>query len=224
MKIIGHRGARGLAPENTLASFKKALEHHADELEFDLRVTSDHVVILNHDRQLTDPAGTQLRISTHTLAELRHHKADLLTFEEFLSVIDHRVHLLVEIKPGEPTEQIIALLQAEIALGRSAATISVGSFSQAVLRTVHAAMPELEIIIIEHWSGVYASWRARQLDTRRINMRSWWLWRGFLRGMHRHGYQIAPYTINSRRRAQKWRPYIYGVITDRPDLFERHTD
>jgi len=221
MKIIGHRGARGLAPENTLASFKKALEHHADELEFDLRVTRDNVVVLNHDRQLTDPNGAHMRISTHTLTELRKHKADLLTFEEFLSVIDHRVHLLVEIKPGEPTEQIVTLLQAEIALGRPAANISVGSFSQSVLRAIHAALPELEIVIIEHWSGVYATWRARQLDARRINMRSWWLWRGFLRGMYRHGYLIAPYTINDRKRAQKWRPYIYGVITDRPDLFEK---
>lgn len=221
MKIIGHRGARGLAPENTLASFQKAIEHHADQLEFDLRVTGDGIVVINHDRWLTDPSGDRLRISTHTLAELRRHKADLLTFEEFLAVMDHRMHLLVEIKPGEPTVPVIRLLREELARGRETRTISVGSFSQSILREVHTALPELEIVIIEHWSGIYASWRARRLGARRINMRSWWLWRGFLRGMHRHGYQIAPYTLNSRRRVQKWRPYIYGIITDRPDLFER---
>jgi glycerophosphoryl diester phosphodiesterase len=221
MKIIGHRGAKGLAPENTLASFTKALQHHVDQLEFDLRVTKDTIVVVHHNRTLTDPDGRQLRISGHTFKELRTHKPDLLTFEDLLDVIDHRIHLLIEIKPHEPTEQIIKLIQAELKRGRKADTMSIGSFDQSVLRAMHAAFPKLEMVIIEHWSGVYATWRARQLGARRINMRSWWLWRGFLRGMHRRGYQIAPYTVNNRKRVQKWRPYIYGIITDFPDRFER---
>lgn len=221
MKIIGHRGARGLAPENTLASFIKALEHHADELELDLRVTKDNVVVVHHDPGISDPSGMQLPIREHTFKELRTHKADLLRFEDFLDSIDHRVHLLIEIKPHEPIPGIARLIRQDIQRGRAAATISVGSFDQSVLRKIKAILPEVELVVNEHWSGLYATWRARQLGTRRINMRSWWLWRGFLRGMHRRGYQIAPYTLNSRRRVQKWRPYIYGVITDFPDRFKR---
>ncbi|HSX42585.1 MAG TPA: glycerophosphodiester phosphodiesterase [Candidatus Saccharimonadales bacterium] len=224
MKIIGHRGAKGLAPENTLASFKKALEHHVDQIEFDLRVTRDHIVVINHNKEVADPAGTKLLIRASTLEQLRRHKPDLMTFQEFLDVIDHRAHLLVEIKPGEPTKQIIAMLKEDIGRGRPAENISVGSFSQSILRQIHTALPRLELVVIEHWSGMYATWRARRLGARRINMRSWWLWRGFLRAMHRRGYQISPYTMNSehnRRRLQKWRPYIYGVITDYPDRFKR---
>ena len=52
MLTIGHRGARGIAPENTLKSIYKAIEHHADEVEIDLRVTKDHVPILFHDESL----------------------------------------------------------------------------------------------------------------------------------------------------------------------------
>jgi glycerophosphoryl diester phosphodiesterase len=99
MKIIGHRGARGLAPENTMASFLKALEHHADELELDLRVTKDNIVVVHHDPGVSDPGGMQLPIREHSFAELRRHKADLLRFEDFLDSIDHHVHLLIEIKP-----------------------------------------------------------------------------------------------------------------------------
>jgi glycerophosphoryl diester phosphodiesterase len=50
--LQGHRGARGLAPENTLIGFRTALTHGVTTLETDLGVTRDDVVVLSHDRRL----------------------------------------------------------------------------------------------------------------------------------------------------------------------------
>ena len=50
--LQGHRGARGLAPENTLAGFKRALEIGVTTLELDCGVTKDGVVVVSHDRVL----------------------------------------------------------------------------------------------------------------------------------------------------------------------------
>lgn len=47
--LLGHRGARRYAPENTLTAFDLALEHGADGFEFDVRCTRDHHTILCHD-------------------------------------------------------------------------------------------------------------------------------------------------------------------------------
>jgi glycerophosphoryl diester phosphodiesterase len=47
--LQGHRGARGLLPENTLPSFQKALDLGVDTLECDMAITSDSVVVLYHD-------------------------------------------------------------------------------------------------------------------------------------------------------------------------------
>ena len=52
----GHRGARGLAPENTLIAFDKALAHCMDTLELDVGVTQDGVVAVYHDRTLNPDA------------------------------------------------------------------------------------------------------------------------------------------------------------------------
>jgi hypothetical protein len=52
-------------------------------------------------------------------------------------------------------------------------------------------------------------------------MNARWLWRGFLHGMHKRGYQISPYTMNDPVQARRWSPYLYGAITDYPDRFER---
>src|SRR3989442_5904077 len=47
--LEGHRGARGLAPENTLAAFARALSLGVTTLEMDLAVTRDGVVVVSHD-------------------------------------------------------------------------------------------------------------------------------------------------------------------------------
>ena len=51
--LQGHRGARGLRPENTLAAFEHALELGVDTLELDLGLTSDGVLVVHHDTHLS---------------------------------------------------------------------------------------------------------------------------------------------------------------------------
>jgi glycerophosphoryl diester phosphodiesterase len=79
--LQGHRGARGLAPENTLAGFATALALGVDTLELDVQVTADDVVVVGHDPRLNPalargpdgrwiaPPGPAVR--TLTLAELQ---------------------------------------------------------------------------------------------------------------------------------------------------------
>jgi len=222
MKIIGHRGARGLAPENTIAGLQKALDHHVDEIEFDVRVTKDGIPVLLHDAEASDRAGDKLSVRHSTYAELKAHKPDLATLHEALGFIDTKVHLLIEVKPDEPVKPIVTVIREYLRSGMySPSDISLGSFSQKTLRELHRALPDIPKVVIERWSGVKARFRARQVQTKRLNMKYLWLWSGFLAGMQRGGYQIAPYTMNDAPKVRKWEKYLYGVITDYPDRFER---
>ena len=58
IEIQGHRGARGLLPENTIPAFERAIELGVDVLELDLGVTRDGVPVVHHDRAL-DPDRTR---------------------------------------------------------------------------------------------------------------------------------------------------------------------
>ena len=79
--LQGHRGARGLAPENTLAAFETALRVGVTTLELDLAMTADDVLVVSHDRRLNPdhtrgPDGKFLEregpaIRSLTLAELQ---------------------------------------------------------------------------------------------------------------------------------------------------------
>jgi glycerophosphoryl diester phosphodiesterase len=222
MKIVGHRGARGLAPENTIASLQKALEHHADQLEFDLRVTKDGVVILHHDPVLRDFSDTPFRINEHTYKELLEHKPDLATFENVLTTIGHQVPLYVEVKPRVSTKPIIKILKERLADKWKPEYFLLGSKSQKTLLELHAALPEIQKIVIEPWSGVRATYRAKQVDTQLLAMNRLWLWPGFISPIARRGWKLYAYTLNDPKKAARWQKYgLYGVVTDYPDRFEK---
>lgn len=71
MIIIGHRGAAGLEPENTIASIKAAVRQQVDMVEFDIRVTKDNYLVVFHDANLLRIAGINKNISDMNLAELQ---------------------------------------------------------------------------------------------------------------------------------------------------------
>jgi len=50
--LQGHRGTRGLAPENTLAAFRTAVDLGVTTLETDLAVTKDDILVISHDPML----------------------------------------------------------------------------------------------------------------------------------------------------------------------------
>ena len=69
--IIGHRGIPHLAPENTMASFKLALEKGADGLETDIQMTRDGELVLIHDETLERTTNGTGLVAARTLSELR---------------------------------------------------------------------------------------------------------------------------------------------------------
>ncbi len=91
--LQGHRGARGLLPENTLPSYQKALDLGVDTIECDMAITSDGVVVLYHDLWLNPditrgPDGQWLEKRGPAIAEL--------TFAEL------QKYDVGRIKPGTP--------------------------------------------------------------------------------------------------------------------------
>ncbi|MGH9881656.1 MAG: glycerophosphodiester phosphodiesterase [Pyrinomonadaceae bacterium] len=69
--IIGHRGSSAVAPENTLAAFKRAIREGADGIEFDVRLARDRVPVVIHDAALTRTASVNKLVSELTSDELQ---------------------------------------------------------------------------------------------------------------------------------------------------------
>ncbi len=111
---IGHRGARAYAPDNTLTSFKKAIELDADFSELDVHLTADGKIAVIHDDMLRTNDGQFLKVHEHTLEELQ--RVDLGGGERvpelkevFALARQSFMGLLIEIKDGRVIPQLAGL-------------------------------------------------------------------------------------------------------------------
>ncbi|MEM6735755.1 MAG: glycerophosphodiester phosphodiesterase family protein [Bacteroidota bacterium] len=113
--IIAHKGASGLAPENTMAAFQKALDLGVDQIELDVRHTADEEIIVFHDQRLDriarDTLGNRITGDVHdyTLEEIKQFDAGswfdsqyknerIPTLKEALDLINGKCKVLIEIK------------------------------------------------------------------------------------------------------------------------------
>lgn len=220
MLIIGHRGAKGLAPENTLAALQAGLNTRVSMLEIDVRVTRDDTAVLFHDPFIRDSNGAKRFIHEIDFLELQSIKPDLLTLEAALQFIDRRTDIVIEIKPGIAIEPVMACIQPRIERNWLESDFIISSFDFKLLSRVHRDFPTVHLAVLDKWSSVRAGMRARKLHTKRITMNQRWLWSGFIRSVSGSGYKLSAYTLNNPKKAKKWeKAGLYAVITDYPDRF-----
>lgn len=112
---IGHRGACAYYPENTMSSFRAALEMQADVIELDVQLTKDGIPIVIHDFTVTRTTDGRGNVADLTYAEIKQMDAGswlspdfkgeyIPSLEEVLKFAKGRINLNIEIKanPGSP--------------------------------------------------------------------------------------------------------------------------
>jgi glycerophosphoryl diester phosphodiesterase len=220
MLIVGHRGARGLAPENTLASIQAALDARVDMIEFDVRITGDGIPVLHHDFAFRLD-GKSFKIAKTDYEQLRFANPNLTTLSDALGRIGSQAKLCIEVKKRVRVEPVAETIRAFIESGGPTDGLYLGSKDQKALLALHREFPDLPIIVIEPWSSLRAVYRARQCGTRILSMNQHFLWRGFIAAMAHRNWQLYAYTLNDPHKARKWaRAGLCGVITDFPDRFQ----
>lgn len=108
---IGHRGACGYAPENTLLSFEKAIELGVDMIEFDVHLCKSGELVVIHDATVDRVSNGTGFVADKTLDELQNldlgYDQIIPTLEQVLDCIDRRVKVDIELK-GENTAPHVA--------------------------------------------------------------------------------------------------------------------
>lgn len=147
--IVGHRGAMGYCPENTLVSFERGLELGADWIELDVHLSKDGALIVIHDETLDRTTNGHGLVRDHTLTQLRSLDAGngqkLLTLDEVLDWARRRDTLLdIEIKnapvfyPGIEDKVVQAIHAADMV-----DQLIVISFDHAAVKRVKELEPNI---------------------------------------------------------------------------------
>jgi glycerophosphoryl diester phosphodiesterase len=146
MKIIGHRGAAGLALENTIESIKQGVKSEASYIEIDVHQTKDGVLVLSHDDNLKRTFGVDKKVTDSSLAELHKIAPELPTLEEALKECKTEgviVELKHYIEPGKVLAEIKKYPKLDI---------RVASFNHSVLRDLKKTDPKVFCYVLERHS------------------------------------------------------------------------
>lgn len=163
--IIGHRGASGDAPENTLAAFAQAMKDGADGVEFDVRLARDGVPVVIHDATLIRTARRDGAVAAHSSAELREMDAGtwfnlkfpsraresfarewVPTLAEALELVGARaraIYVELKIEEGDDHQALTAAVVREIRARNLGARAIVESFTHDAIAGVKRIAPEV---------------------------------------------------------------------------------
>lgn len=150
MKIIGHRGAKGLAPENTLVSCQQAIKAGADWIELDVRLTKDGQVAVLHDRSLWRVTGNVRAVRRYTLTQLRHMRTKsgepIASLSEVIELARGRIGLNIELKEVEAIPAVLAELSRQAPAPEH---ILISSFKHRALRAARQLHPTVPLALLQ---------------------------------------------------------------------------
>lgn len=228
-RVIGHRGARAHAPENTLSGIRTAARLGARWIEVDVKLTRDAVPVLMHDDMLdrtTDGRGT---VRGTDFADLRRLDAGswfgpnfagerVPDLDEALALcgeLDLGVNLEIKPCPGREAETARATLE-RLRASPAGRTALISSFAVASLEEVRSAAPDLPLGYL--FEGCPEGWleTARRLGARTLNVEG----TQDLPVIGRFvasGLPVVAWTVNDGPRARALLAAgVAAVITDRP--------
>jgi glycerophosphoryl diester phosphodiesterase len=232
-RVIGHRGAAGAAPENTLASIKKARELGASWVEFDVKLTKDGQAILFHDDDLERTTDGRGAVAATPLAQIRRLDAGgwfgaafrgepVPTLEQALALCaELGLGINVEIKPCATREVETAQVAISTLLDlwpRNRPAPLLSSFAPVCLSVAREMAPELPRgylagTVPRRWRELMATYACTtlHLNHRRIIP-------GRRAALLAAGIPVVLYTVNDGLRARRQlEAGIAAVITDDVD-------
>jgi len=218
--IIGHRGAAGLKPENTLPSFQAAVNLGVQAVELDVHLCEGQLVVI-HDPTLERTTNGSGPVAAKTFAALRALDAGagavVPTLEEVMEVLPEEIGLNVELK-GEGTAP--ALADWLPAPGRR--QILVSSFDHDALRKFRSIRDDYPA------APLFGRWKpealeiAASFDSGYINLGRKLVNAGRLEAIRAAGLKALVYTVNDLNEAKRLTTEgVWGLFTDYPDRINR---
>ncbi|SMO78309.1 glycerophosphoryl diester phosphodiesterase [Alcanivorax sp. DSM 26295] len=234
--IVGHRGARGEAPENTAAGFQVAMEAGVTEIELDVRLSRDGHLIVVHDANVTRTTGERGKAHHYTLSQLEvldarrntpgwHSPLGIPSLREVVDLCGPSMRFQFEVKGADRAilhrlaHQLVDFINHRQMNDRVVVTSSHTGF----LRMLGTMTAHIE-------RGYVAEYRYQQPTRRAVALGCTWLMPrhtlvtpALMRRARRRNLKVSTWTVNDLTRAERMVELgVDGIITDFPTSFIAH--
>ena len=216
---IGHRGAAGYAPENTLSSIKKAVSLNCDYTELDVHLCGSGDLVVIHDETVDRTTNGSGMVSKMSLKELKLLKIcneeEIPTLEEVMNHLRGIIKLNIELKGLGTAQRVFELVKST---GWSNEDLMITSFNWDMLKEYKELDSEAVIGPLTYFNLPEAFTMAERLNAQCINPYHKNLDQEYLIEAHDKGLKIYPWTVNELEDIEQLIILgVDGIISDYPD-------
>ena len=214
---IGHRGASGYEPENTLIAFQKAIDINADGIELDVHLSSDGEIMVIHDETIDRTTNEKGFVENFTSSQLK--ELGISTLIEVLDLANQKCLVNIELKGIGTAKPVIDLIEHYILEKNWNYTdFLVSSFDWKMLEEVHLLNPKIRIGVLTEESIGEALAFAKKIKAFSIHPNYVLLSIENVALVQEKGFKVYPWTVNSNEDFQKIKSFnVNGIISDFPD-------
>jgi glycerophosphoryl diester phosphodiesterase len=230
--IIGHRGACALAPENTISSFKLAVEHGADFIELDAKLSLDGEVMVIHDQTVdrtTDGTGrvnqltcTQLQVlDAGRKFDKKFEGEKIPTLDEVFKAVGKQIYVNVELTNyASKNDDLVKKVVGVIKSNQMEKRVLFSSFLPRNLKLAHAMLPEAQVAILclVGVTGIFArSFLLTKISPSFIHPYLMDVTKRLVDKEHNRGRKVNVWTVNAEKDIQRMiKAGVDGIFTDDP--------
>ncbi|WP_324013915.1 glycerophosphodiester phosphodiesterase [Aeromonas hydrophila] len=224
MQIIAHRGASGLAPENTLKAIRLALALGAGAIEIDVQLADGELWVF-HDRRLercTDGGGVLTAQSRAYLASLDAGEGEgIPNLWQVMEAIAGQAELHIELKGSQTADEVARLTRlAEAELGFGPTQWVVSSFHHPELARFAALRPDIRLGALTATIPLTLAKFAAELGAWSLNCDVDFVDQSLVQDAHDRGLKVLVYTVDEPAdQAMLAAIGVDGIFTNRPDRF-----
>jgi len=201
--LLGHRGARNYAPENTFAAFDLTLQHGCDGFEFDVRASADLHPIIVHDPHLDD-----IVIADFAAERLFSLNRAIPQMWQVFEQYGGRAHLNVELKVVGLEERVAELMETY-----APRDVMVSSFLPEVIRRMHEAAPRVPLGYVVRWPHLVRRWK--KLPVTHVVVHYLIARDALIRELKAEGKQVFIWTVNDQEQMRRFADLgVDAIISD----------
>lgn len=217
MLKIGHRGAKGYQPENTLASFEKAIHLKVGGIELDVHLSSDGELMVIHDETIDRTTNGKGLVKNFTSSELK--KYEIPTLPQVLDLVNHNCFVNIELKGIGTVKPVVNLISHYITYKNwTYSDFLISSFDWKMLEEVRLLNSKVRIGVLTEESVDEALAFAKKINSYSVHPDYRLLTKENVALMQENGFEVYAWTVNSNSAIQKIKSFhVNGIISDFPD-------
>ena len=218
MIIIAHRGASAYEPENTLRSFKRAIEMGADMIELDVRLSRDRHLVIMHDNEVDRTTNGHGFVKEKTLSELKKLDAGMgesvPTLEEVIALLKGKAGFVIELKDLGTEEGVISLIKEKDLIEH----VFIVSFNQNLLKRIKDLESKVKtgLILLSSSDPIRL---AKECQADAVAPFHEFITSDLIEKAHKNNLKIITWTVDNQGEAESLRDAgIDGIVTNKPDI------